>query len=153
MANATRGRTRKTTEEIKRDNKNYQPDRHGYGAIQATQKPPRKPTGLTKNKAANDLWTKYVPLLCEMGHVSVLDEPQLTAMCEWWSRYRMYSADPTCKPADVQKAYDTFKGIASKFGLTPYDRQKLREWNQPKEATELDDFFAQDELLKIAQTK
>jgi phage terminase small subunit len=153
MVNGKRGRTRKTTEQIKRDNKNYQPDRHGYGAIQAPAKPPRKPSYLTKNKEANALWLKYVPQLIEMGHVTELDVPQLTAMCEWWARYRLYMTNPDSRPSDVTKAYETFRGIASKFGMTPYDRQKLREWNQPEAKDELDEFFSHDEHLKIAKAE
>src|SRR6516165_7160845 len=85
---------------------------------------------------ARKFWKAYVPDLISRGLARTVDTPALTAMCEWWARYRRYAAAldrtrPTLKGGQgiltrCVMASKQFEGLAMRFGLTPCDRAKLR---------------------------
>lgn len=84
-------------------------------------------------------WGRIVPGLVASGVAAACDGPALTAMCEWWARYRRYSEALDAAPADgdayqllvmVGISTTNFDRLASRFGLTPSDRAKLR--TEPK---------------------
>jgi P27 family predicted phage terminase small subunit len=85
---------------------------------------------------ARKFWQAYVPDLISRGLARTVDTPALTAMCEWWARYRRYAAALDKTRANLKggqgiltrcvMASKQFEGLATRFGLTPCDRAKLR---------------------------
>lgn len=157
MADGKRGRLPKTAAERKRDvaPENYRPGKHGNPPISADGVP-KKPRGFAKsNKMASDFWDQVVPQLIEMGHVNSIDTPQLVQMCEWYAiRCRLMRLATTGAAISIdvmklQRAQKTFDDLAAKFGLSPKDRQRLREWTPKDQVDEFDEF---DSIpLKIAE--
>jgi P27 family predicted phage terminase small subunit len=88
-------------------------------------------------------WKHVVPGLIKSGVAKEADAPELAMMCEWWGRYRRYSRMLDRMKNNDKNLYQTtilcgiactnFDKVASKFGLTPSDRAKLRVPNKPKE--------------------
>jgi P27 family predicted phage terminase small subunit len=84
---------------------------------------------------ARDLWDSITPGLVATGVAKARDTVALIGMCEWWALYRrlmdaLSSEDvsPKLAPLAAQAgiAWDKFSQMASKFGMTPSDRAKLR---------------------------
>ncbi len=80
-------------------------------------------------------WNQIVPDLVARGVAAACDAPTLGYLCEWWSLYRrLYDSLPPegslagCTQTITQMAIatDKFDRLASKYGLNPSDRAKLR---------------------------
>jgi P27 family predicted phage terminase small subunit len=151
---ASRGRPRKPiAQRIFEDS--YRPDRHG-DAAKAWQPAgaPKMPTWLDAD--GSELWQSLAPTLTGRGVATAVDAAELGALCDWWSRYRAASRALDAI-ADKQStefyrvsilasmAWKNFAAAASKFGLNPADRARLRitDGNAPKE--ELVEFATQRE--------
>jgi P27 family predicted phage terminase small subunit len=93
---------------------------------------PIMPRGM--DSEAKKLWRAVVPELTAMRIAAGIDAHELQAMCEWWARYR--HAAKRLAAADDSDFYrwsiaagmcwKNFSSIASKFGLNPADRSRLR---------------------------
>lgn len=94
-------------------------------------------------KVGLELWDAVVPELEKLNYVSALDQTQMECMCEWWIEYRHWCEQETSKEVleAKRKAYTLFLEIASKFGLTPTDRRKLRPREPKKEESEFTKFL------------
>src|SRR5262245_32665530 len=96
---------------------------------------PRRLTG-----EAAEMWGRVVPGLIAAGLARECDTDQLALMCEWYGRYREYSdrLDTAPESQDTYRlmiqvgiANTNFDKVASRFGLTPSDRAKLRADSRP----------------------
>jgi len=97
---------------------------------------PQKPTDL--DGAAGEFWDRWVPHLVALGVAKEIDTPALEQMCFWWGRakdlrrllQKISKAALTKEYFRVQvlaaQADKTFNQVASRFGLTPADRARLR---------------------------
>ena len=81
---------------------------------------------------ASQHWDCIEPLLGQMGVLHPIDCEALTALCQWWAEYRTLQATPAADSGEVYKraislasAFKNWSGLASRFGLTPKDREKL----------------------------
>jgi phage terminase small subunit len=103
---------------------------------------PDKPADLLDQ--AGLFWDRFVPELVRFGVAKGIDTPQLTSLCVSWGemercREAIQALDPRSKKyfrlqhqhAVWKKAFDV---LASKFGMTPVDREKLHI-DKPKENT------------------
>lgn len=128
------GRPKKPIEQHKAQG-SFRPDRHGpdRSAMKADGRPV-KPRGLSK--AESWAWRFIVNDLDRLTVARRLDTPALTALCVWWARYTENAAElakhlPT-DPAyyrlliQMQMCWKTFDALASKFGLSPSDRTRIR---------------------------
>ncbi len=87
-------------------------------------------------REAKAFWERTVPRLMEKGIVGFLDTTYLTVLCEWWARYRKFSAALDRVGATNKKAAKLIlladlacrevDRIGARFGLTPVDRARLR---------------------------
>lgn len=109
----------------------FQPCRHGdrVDEILAVGEP-TKPNDLDDD--ATWLWDLVCGSLPETAR-SILDTPLLLAMCEWWSLYRRYARRAQKGEGNeyntllmTVNAFKQFDGCASRFGLTPADRVRLK---------------------------
>jgi phage terminase small subunit len=73
------------------------------------------------------MWRCIVPLIEQVTDAGEIDSFQLAAMCDWWGLYRDKRTNGTdWRDANqARAAFDTFNRLASRFGLTPLDRQAL----------------------------
>lgn len=89
---------------------------------------PMKPAELEGSQA--DIWDHLVPRLAELGLATDLDQPMLEAMCYWWGEFVFWRdqriLDPWKRMNLTASAWKQFWTIASKFGVTPADREGLR---------------------------
>jgi P27 family predicted phage terminase small subunit len=125
----------------------FRRDRHGDDVREPSGKPTR-PDWLSDTAAA--LWESLVPDLEERGIATAADWPELSAMCDWWSRYRQASealdrvdyADSKAYRLQILAgaAWKNFSSVASRFGLNPADRARLRNTSQAP-ADALSDFL------------
>jgi P27 family predicted phage terminase small subunit len=129
----------------------YREDRHGHvdDQVDATGEPVR-PEWL--GHEAKQLWDRVVPLLIASGIAAEIDESELAAMCDWWGRYR--DATRALDTIAIQErgyysmqilagaAWKNFSSIASRFGLTPSDRAKLRTGKTDDAKDALADFIS-----------
>lgn len=129
------GRPRKPTAKHKLDG-TFREDRHGGRGDASIALPgtPEMPVGLGDD--ARELWLQVVAQLMQAKIVVQIDSSQLEAMCRWWARY-MENERHACEYAhDIEageiyerrakRAWDAFDKVASRFGLTPADRAKLK---------------------------
>lgn len=109
----------------------FDPDKRPDAVIQA-HGIPRKPEGL--NADGSEFWDHVIAELIDMNVVGCVDEPQLTAMTEWWQEYRYWCRQVPDHRTVVakSKAYQQFLAVSAKFGLSPMDRRKLKP-RAPKE--------------------
>lgn len=90
---------------------------------------PQKPTDL--DPIASNFWDEIVPKLVRLGLARRVDAPSLQALAEIWSLYRRSVAIANANPIDKDAriavtSYKTaFDSLASKFGLTPRDRERM----------------------------
>lgn len=110
----------------------YREDRDGP-IPPATGSPPESPAGLHGEALA--FWGRVVPDLIERGVVAGSDTTALVLMCEWWALYRRLRdslppegslAGQTQTITQMAIATDKFDRLASRFGLNPSDRARLR---------------------------
>ncbi len=83
-----------------------------------------------------DLWQQIIPGLISRGFVSACDDTALSLMVEWLAKYRRYSDAADSMPIDDKGLYQmtllagiaatNFDRFASRFGLTPADRSRLK---------------------------
>lgn len=111
----------------------YQPSRHGpLPEPEETAPKPVKPAGLTGE--SGKMWDRLLPLLEPV--VRERDTPLLVEMCTWWAELKRVRA-ALKKSGPGAKGYqqllvsagicsDKVDKIASRFGMTPSDRAKLR---------------------------
>jgi phage terminase small subunit len=91
------------------------------------------------DEEAQRCWEWVQPRLIQLGLATELDSHELTAMCQWWSKFQQFRAlDDVNKMAT---AYKSFRTIAAKFGLTPTDRVGL-QGARPNSQDELADLIA-----------
>jgi len=87
---------------------------------------PTKPDGL--DSIASEAWDDIVPKLFEQGRATSVDALQLQGLCEWWSEYRK-ACDTQCdayrRAVLKAVAWKQFSAIATKFGMSPKDRQRM----------------------------
>ena len=89
-----------------------------------------KPDCLTGYAAEH--WDCVVPRLSEMGVLLPVDSEALTALCQWWGEYRTLQESLANESGDAYKrsialasCFKNWSNMASRFGLTPKDREKL----------------------------
>lgn len=96
---------------------------------------PIKPSWL--DEEASSFWDSVVPRLVTMGVAKEADSELLAAMSRWWSIWR--SCDKLLVGGILEwkvvctasAAWKQFSAIASKFGLNPSDRQRLKVTPKP----------------------
>lgn len=90
--------------------------------------------------AAKKFWRSIVPQLVRRSCAVEIDTTQLAAMCRFWAHYqtlikRMEKQSPFDDESDLAQwrlekraraMWQAFDSIASRFGLTPADRMRLR---------------------------
>ncbi len=110
-------------------------DRYGSEAdIVQIEGEVRKPRGLDRLAAA--FWDEQCPALVKAGVLKASDAGEFTALCQWWARYCKLSRELDQKKADDEgylsllRATDlacrAFDRLASRFGMSPVDRARLR---------------------------
>jgi len=110
-------------------------DRHGDpAAIVASPGTPERPKELAGD--AKKLWDAIVPGLVESGVATERDAVELAEMCQWFKRYKKAAKECDRTAASnpyyrqlllaTKTAWGEFDGIASRFGLTPSDRARLK---------------------------
>ena len=132
---AGRGRPRKSVAQLKLDG-TFRHDRHGDPDDQwQPEGEPVKP--LDFDAFSDQLWEEVVPELVSCGVATSLDTAELTAMCEWWSRYKKITEKLKEYGTDFSRdgyyslqmlagsAWKNFSAIGSRFGLSPADRTRL----------------------------
>jgi P27 family predicted phage terminase small subunit len=129
------GRPRKPTAKHKLDG-TFRKDRHGDRADVGMDLPgqPIMPAGLSDD--ARELWVRVVGQLTRSKVAVEIDTSQLEAMCRWWARYLENERHACEFSHDIEagdmyekrakRAWDAFDKVASRFGLTPADRAKLK---------------------------
>ena len=95
---------------------------------------PAPPTTLTKEAKAE--WRRVVPPLAAKGILAEVDRAGLTIMCEAWADYQRFGkllADMECGSIAWQRvksarheAFQRWKDMAQRFGLTPADRPRIK---------------------------
>ena len=84
---------------------------------------------------ALDLWQRVVPPLAAAKIARAIDSAQLFAMCQWWAEFRGFqentNIDGYKRACMMATAYKQFSAIASRFGLTPADREALSAIPEP----------------------
>lgn len=86
---------------------------------------------------ARQLWDSVVPALAQRGVATLVDTAELSALCDWWGRWRAACREMN-EINDLQSkeyyrlqilasnAWKSFSHAAAKFGLNPSDRARLR---------------------------
>ena len=106
--------------------------RRGWNPAVLEREPIRleRPAHLTGFAAEH--WDRVEPLLSEMSLLQPIDSEALTAMCQWWSEFRILQATPATTSAETYKrsialasCFKNWSNLAARFGLTPKDREKL----------------------------
>lgn len=118
----------------------FRTDRHGPvdHPMDNMDGEPVMPAGMPDQ--AVKLWKVIVPQLMKAKNAVEIDSTQLAAMCRWWAQYnelmsRVESEAPYDSETDnkqwrlekrARAAWSAFDSIASRFGMTPSDRARLR---------------------------
>jgi len=126
------GRPPKPTE-LKLLDGTFRADRDGDPSTVKAEGVAAPPRGLSRESRA--FWNEIVPGLVTAGLAKACDAPQLAAMCQWYARARKWERaldreKPSSKThsmmVQVAIAWQNFDRVASRFGLTPSDRSKMR---------------------------
>lgn len=129
------GRPRKPVAELVLEGK-FRSDRHGTAAeVWQPIGLPTMPDWLSNE--AKKLWETVVEQLARRGVATGADVAELTALCDWWGRYRaaLIELDKIADKTSNEyyrlsilagAAWKNFAGVSAKFGLNPSDRAKLR---------------------------
>lgn len=154
--NKNSGRPPKPTEKLKLYG-TYRKDRHGKRRdTSKLKKPVKMPDDL--HETEQNLWERIIPDLEAAGMLKTVDESALRGMIEWLARYRLCvlwlkrrqvsagfdgDSDSLDEVARIQnmaeKAWKQFFTVASRFGMSPSDRNRLSA-----EAEPIEDEFEQD---------
>lgn len=146
-----RGRPRKPVADLALEDR-FRSDRHGDPVtVWQPAGAPTPPDWLSDD--ARQLWQSLVPSLAARGVATAVDTAELGGLCDWWARYRQVSraldAVADIKSTEYYRlqilagaAWKNFATAASKFGLNPSDRARLRIDSGAKQ---------EDELLKFAE--
>lgn len=126
-------------------NGTYKPSRHGVHPMAAGEL--IKPSDL-KGEAAK-LWERVADF-CMTGGSGECDTDLLAGMCSWYAEYRRVAAamvtltpiDEDYKPLQylAANAWRQFVDMASRFGLSPADRAKLKT-SSDEATSKLDQMF------------
>ena len=131
-----RGRPRKPLPALLLEGR-YRADRHGEA--DAVWLPDGGPSTAPEWLSADArlLWDQLAPQLSGAGVATDVDRAELSALCDWWARYR--EALRTLDEVEDRKttefyrlsilasmAWKNFASAAGKFGLNPSDRARLR---------------------------
>lgn len=138
------GRPPKSLQDHIRDG-TYRRDRHGprpeeRAAAQPPSVPPLKPEVISASQS--ELWDQLSELLA--GVVSERDAPILLELCWWWSELRRVQVALRAMVPGAKLYKDTLIAagicstnldrLASRFGLTPADRARLKADTGPPKA-------------------
>ncbi len=81
---------------------------------------------------ASEHWERVHPLLSEMGVLRPVDRSALESLCLWWHEYRTLQETQAVDSGETYKrsislasCFKNWSNLASRFGLTPKDREKL----------------------------
>ncbi len=125
-----RGRPPLPTEELIRRG-TYRADRHAKREdAPLFSAGPEKPKGL--NRIAAKYWRDVIQPLVEKNLVAVVDRPALEALANWYAIYHAQMEQLAENPANiglfnaVNKSWATYSRLAAKFGLTPGDRNAIK---------------------------
>ncbi|MCI0352272.1 MAG: P27 family phage terminase small subunit [Acidobacteriales bacterium] len=144
-----RGRPRKPLPELILDG-TFRHDRHGEAEeVWLPHGTPAKPKWLEGE--AGELWDLLIPAFQRRGVTAEVDAAELSALCEWWGRYRELSKQLAALDGVIGESYEiafrlantawkNFSTAAAKFGLNPSDRSRLRLEANDKLANDLIDF-------------
>ena len=149
MGGAGSGRPRKSYEQHVIDG-TFRPDHHGHffrGGSGLPIKPEYLETPIgTRAEIASEHWDAVYPLLVDMGITKEIDTSALGALCDWWGEYVWFRDDlgpdtlaPKVRGGLMSMAFNTWKGMSTKFGLNPIDRANL---TNEKSTAELDSLEA-----------
>jgi P27 family predicted phage terminase small subunit len=132
----------------------FRSDRHGPAdhPIDKLDGIPKMPPGMPSQ--AIKLWKVLVPQLIKVKTAVELDSTEIAAMCRWWAQYnelmsRVESEAPYDDESDIRQwrlekrakaAWNAFDSIASRFGLTPADRARLRSDTKESKVSFLSEF-------------
>jgi phage terminase small subunit len=101
----------------------------GHGNTDLAGGKPKKPDGLSDDAAG--IWNLLVK---QLGAIpKAIDAPAMEMICNAWSLYqgavKLAKEDPVDKAARsaVSTYQSMFDKLAARFGLTPADRQRLRQ--------------------------
>lgn len=127
------GRPRKPTA-IKILEGTFRADRDGAAA--AVPEPEGQPSSLHLGGEALEFWGRITPGLVARGVAKACDSEALVMLAEWWARGRECSRALESLAVNEKGAYQLlvmcgiatthFDRLASRFGLTPSDRARLR---------------------------
>jgi P27 family predicted phage terminase small subunit len=134
------GRPRKP-DEVKILEGTFRQDRDGDPSASVVADGIPEPPAHLKGDALK-FWSEVVPGLIAAGLAKERDATQLTFMCTWYVRARRYEKAADKMPCTHKRlasmtmlanmAWKAFDRLASRFGLTPSDRAKLRIEQAPK---------------------
>lgn len=129
------GRPPKSTSKLKLAG-TYRDDRHGErGDSEPPLGVPVRPDGLTDEES--ECWYRHIGQVIANG-AGEADTDRLVGLCKWHARYRRYEAELGEKPGDYKllvmcvTAWKQYEQSASKLGIGPVDRAKLRVPKQEK---------------------
>lgn len=104
--------------------------------------PPSVPTApRTLDREAKAEWTRIVPELEKRGVLAAVDRAGLVILCESWSEYVALSRALKSEPMGTmgwrrvfssrQETFSRWLQLASRFGLTPTDRPRVKMNDAP----------------------
>jgi phage terminase small subunit len=105
----------------------YRHDRHSARGVPVTGEPV-KPDDL--DKYGEQLWAGTIQELIDAGIVKKLDSLMVGELCRWYSAYRRALNTRQEKAyrrmVMAKMARNVVNAIATRFGMTPVDREKIR---------------------------
>ncbi len=135
---AMKGRHPKSVAELKLHG-TFRPGKHGDRLAEpAVEGLPEKPVGLKPD--AEWLWDLVLAEYANAGPLKRIDTAAVMAACDLWSKYRAASKLADANPVDketriaVTAYYAAWERAASKIGINPVDRRRVRTEGEPKKA-------------------
>jgi hypothetical protein len=137
----------KSTAELKLHG-NYREDRHGDRCDESMAiGEPQKPDDLEEIESW--AWDIVIGGLLPAAKAQI-DAPLLIGLCRWYARWCEYDRRMRAGEGDEYKnlvmaatAWKAFERCASRFGMSPADRAKLKLPASEKKADEFEDFLKQ----------
>jgi phage terminase small subunit len=119
----------------------FRADRHGDPSEAVVAEGEPLPPAWLKGEALA-FWSEVVPQVVQLRVARAIDAPELASLCEWWARTRKLSRKVDRLAVGTPRygtalralvaAFATFDRLASRFGLTPGDRARLRVQEKAK---------------------